>query len=81
MAKHMCTDHEELYKNLLKSQMKVGNELVAQVSNKNRLNRLMQTTLIMPEVHNTLFWLEIKAYHQECRYLINATHLMFPLIH
>ena len=34
MAKHMCTDHEELYKNLLKPQMKVGNELVSQVSNK-----------------------------------------------
>jgi len=43
MAKHMCTDHEELYRNLLKPQMKVGNELVAQVSNKNRVNSLMQT--------------------------------------
>jgi hypothetical protein len=32
MAKHVCSDHEELYKNLLKPQMKVGNELVAQVS-------------------------------------------------
>jgi myosin heavy subunit len=41
MAKHMCTDHEELYKNLLKPQMKVGNELVSQVSNRNRVNTLM----------------------------------------
>jgi hypothetical protein len=42
MAKHMCTGHEELYKNFLKPQMKVGNDLVAQVSNKNRVNTLMQ---------------------------------------
>jgi len=44
MAKHMSTDHEELYKNLLKPQMKVGNEMVAQVSNKNMVNTLMQTS-------------------------------------
>jgi len=43
MAKHMCIDHEELYKNLLKPQMKVGNELVAQVSNKKSVNTLIQT--------------------------------------
>jgi hypothetical protein len=43
MAKHMCTDHEELYKNLLKPQMKVGNEMVAQVSKENRVNTLIQT--------------------------------------
>jgi myosin heavy subunit len=55
MAKHMCTDHEELYKNLLKPQMKVGNELVSQVSNKNRVNTLMQTLLIMPDVQNKNF--------------------------
>jgi hypothetical protein len=55
MAKHMCTDHEELYKNVLKPQMKVGNELVAKVSNKNRVNTLMQTPLIMPDVQNTLY--------------------------
>jgi len=61
MAKHMSTDHEELYKNLLKPQMKVGNELVAQVSNKNRVNILMQTPLIMPYVRNTLYWLQIVA--------------------
>jgi len=61
MAKHMCTDHEELYRNLLKPQMKVGNELVAQVSNKNRLNTLMQTPLILPDVQNTLYWLQIEA--------------------
>jgi hypothetical protein len=52
MAKHMCADHEELYKNLLKPQMKVGNELVAKVSNKNSVNTLMQTPLIMPDVQN-----------------------------
>jgi myosin heavy subunit len=50
MAKHMCTDHEELYKNLLKPQMKVGNELVAQVSNKKRVNTLMQSPPIMPDI-------------------------------
>jgi len=61
MAKHMSTDHEELYKNLLKPQMKVGNELVAQVSNKNRVNILMQTPLIMPYVRNTLYRLQIVA--------------------
>ena len=44
MAKHMGTDHEELYKNLLKPQMKIGNEMVAQVSNKNMVNTLMQTS-------------------------------------
>jgi hypothetical protein len=64
MAKHMCFNHEELYKNLLKPQMKVGNELVAEVSNKNRLNTLMLTPLIMPDVQNTLYWLQNKAYKQ-----------------
>jgi hypothetical protein len=38
----MCTDHEELYNNLLKPQIKIGNELVAQVSNKNRVSTLLQ---------------------------------------
>jgi myosin heavy subunit len=50
MAKHMCTDHEELYKNLLKPQMKVGNELVSKVSNKKRVQTSMQTPLIMPDI-------------------------------
>jgi len=61
MAKHMCTDHEELYKNLLKPQMKVGNELVAQVSNKSRVNTVMQTRVIMPDIQNKLYWLQIAA--------------------
>jgi hypothetical protein len=61
MAKHMCTDHEELYKNVLKPQMKVGNEVVAQVSNKNSVKTLMQTPLIMPDVQNTHYRLQIKA--------------------
>jgi hypothetical protein len=65
MAKHMCTDHEELYKNLLKPQMKVGNELVAQVSNKNRVNALTQIPLILPDIQNTLYWLQIKAYRND----------------
>ena len=56
MAKHMGTDHEELYKNLLKPQMKVGNELVSQVSTKRRVNTLM------PDVQNTLYQLQNKAY-------------------
>jgi len=56
MAKHMCTDHEELYKNLLKPQMKVGKELVSQVSTKRRVNTLM------PDVQNTLYQLQNKAY-------------------
>jgi len=64
MAKHMCTDHEELYKNLLKPQMKVGNEMVAQVSNKNRMITLMQTPLIMPDLQNTLYSLQIKPYQE-----------------
>jgi len=80
MAKHMGTDHEELYRNLLKPQMKVGNELVAQVSNKNRLNTLMQTPLILPDVQNTLYWLQIEA-NQEWRYLSKATDWMLLTLH
>jgi len=80
MAKHMCTDHEELYKNLLKPQMKVGNELVAQVSNKNRLNTLMQTPLILPDAQNTLYWLQIEAI-QEWHYLSKATDWMLLILH
>jgi hypothetical protein len=64
MAKHMCTDHEELYKNLLKPQMKLGNELVAQVSNKNRVKTFMKIPLIMPDVQNTHYQLENKAYQE-----------------
>jgi len=64
MAKHMCTDHEELYKNLLKPQVKIGNEMVSQVSNKNRMNPLMQTPLIMPDVQNALCRLQIKPYQE-----------------
>jgi len=79
MAKHMCTDHEELYKNLLKPQMKVGNELVAQVSNENLVNTLTQTRLIMPDVQNTIYHLQIKSY-QELRCLCKATHSMLPIL-
>jgi hypothetical protein len=50
MAKHMCTDHEELYKNLLKPQMKVTNELLAQVSNKIIVSTRMHMPLRMPNV-------------------------------
>ena len=64
MAKHMCTDHEELYQNLLKPQMKVGNEMVAQVSNKDRINPFMQTPLIMPDIQNTLYRLPINPYQE-----------------
>jgi hypothetical protein len=60
MAKHMCADHEELYKNLLKPQMKVGNEIVDQVSNKNRVNTLMQIPFILSDVQSTLYRLQIK---------------------
>jgi len=73
MAKHMGTDHEDLYKNLLKPQMKLGNELVAQVSNKNLVNTLTQTFLIMPDIQNTIYHLQVKSY-QELRYLCKATH-------
>jgi len=73
MAKHMGTDHEELYKNLLKPQMKAGNELVAQVSNKIKVNTLTQTPLIMPDVQYTIFHLQMNSY-QELRYLCKATH-------
>jgi myosin heavy subunit len=34
MAKLVCTDHEDLYKNMLKPRMKVGNDFVTQVRNK-----------------------------------------------
>jgi len=61
MSKQMCTDHEELYKNLLKPQMKVGNELVAQVSNKSRVNTVMQTLVIMPDIQYKLCWFQIAA--------------------
>jgi len=57
----MFTAYEELYKNLLKPQVKVSNELVAQISNKNWVNTLMQTPVIMRDVQNTLYWLQIKA--------------------
>jgi hypothetical protein len=60
----MCTDHEELYKNLLKPQMKVGNELVSQVSTNSSVNTLMQTPLIMPDVQNTYYGLYIKAFQE-----------------
>jgi len=30
VAKVLCTDHEELYKNILKPSIKVGNDLVTQ---------------------------------------------------
>jgi len=73
MAKHMGNDHEELYKNLLKPQMKVGNELVAQVSNKNRLNTLTQTPFIMPDLQYSIYHLQMNSY-QELRYLTKATH-------
>jgi len=73
MAKHMGTDHEELYRNLLKPQMKVGNELVAQVSNKNRVNTLTQTPLIMPDIQYTVYHLQMKSY-QEIHCLSKATH-------
>jgi hypothetical protein len=64
MVKHMCTDHEELYKNLLKPQMKVGNELVSQVSTKSRVNTLMESPLIMPDIQNTFHRLQNKAYQE-----------------
>ena len=73
MAKHMCTDHEELYKNLLKPQMKVGNELVAKVSNKISVNTLTQIPLIMPDLLYTIYHLQMDSY-QELRYLCKATH-------
>ena len=79
MAKRIGTDHEELYKNILKPQMKVGNEMVAQVSNKNRVNTLMQTPLLMPDIQNTLYRLPINPY-QEWRYLSKATHCMLPIL-
>jgi hypothetical protein len=64
MGKHMCADHEELYMNLLKPQMKVGNELVAKVSNKNSMKTFMKTPLIMPDVQNTHYRLDIIAYQE-----------------
>jgi hypothetical protein len=60
MGKHMCADHEELYKNLLKPQLKVGNELVSQVSYTISVNTLMQMPYIMPDLQNTFYRLQIK---------------------
>jgi hypothetical protein len=42
VAKTVCTDHEELYKNILKPRIKVGNDFVTQVSNKVQISTLMQ---------------------------------------
>jgi hypothetical protein len=42
MAKLVCTDHEDLYKNMLKPRMKVGNDFVTQVRVKDQLTILMQ---------------------------------------
>jgi hypothetical protein len=63
MAKHMCADHEELYKNLLKPQMKVGNEIVDQVSNNNCLNTLMHSLsqCQMYKIHSTGFRLKLTS--------------------
>jgi len=38
----VSTDHEELYKNILKPRIKVGNDFVTQVSRKIQVNILMQ---------------------------------------
>ena len=42
MAKTVRTDHEELYKNILKPGIKVGNDFVTQVSNKFQVSTLIQ---------------------------------------
>ena len=44
MAKLVCTDQEELYKNILKPRIKVGNDFVSQVSKKDQVSTLTQTT-------------------------------------
>ena len=41
MAKLLCTDTEELYKNFLKPRIKVGNEFVTQGRNKDQVSALM----------------------------------------
>jgi len=72
MAKHMCTDHEELYKNLLKPQIKIGNELVAQVSNKNRVNTLLQLPPYCQMYRIAPFSFKLKLNRNE----ITAVHVM-----
>ena len=42
MAKLLCTDTEELYKNFLKPRIKVGNEFVTQGRNKDQVSALMK---------------------------------------
>jgi len=42
MAKLLCTDHEELYKNILKPTIKVGNNFVTQDKNDDQVSTLMQ---------------------------------------
>jgi myosin heavy subunit len=42
MAKLLCTDHEELYNNLLKPRMKAGNNFVSHVRNDDQVSTLMQ---------------------------------------
>jgi myosin heavy subunit len=41
MAKLVCTDHEDLYKNVLKPRMKVGNDFVMQVRNRDQVTILL----------------------------------------
>jgi len=42
VAKTVCTDNEELYKNILKPRIKVGNDFVIQVSNNFQVNTVVQ---------------------------------------
>jgi len=42
VAKLLCVEHEELYKNFLKPRIKVGNEFVTQGRNKDQVSTSMQ---------------------------------------
>ena len=42
MAKLLCVEHEELYKNFLKPKIKVGNEFVTQGRNKDQVSTSLQ---------------------------------------
>jgi len=55
----VCTDHEELYKNILKPRIKVGNDFVTQVSRNVQWTTFNATAQIIPDVQESSFRLQI----------------------
>jgi len=59
VAKLLCTGHEELYQNLLKPTIKVGNNFVTQDRKDDEVSIVMQTAHIMTDVENRSFRVEV----------------------